>query len=128
MKPSKGLWDKQSMEQLLPSLFLMIGFVLVLLGAHFTSRWIGRKIGGHVTGKYFHILDRVYLGNECFICLIRIGGNCYIVGVTKSGMQVLDKIDDDIKSLPTTSTPSFPEIFQRYFGSKREDIEGKERQ
>jgi flagellar biogenesis protein FliO len=117
------------MEQLLPIMFFSIGFVLVLLAAHFTTRWIGKKIGGYSTGKYFCILDRVYLGNECFICLLRIGGNCYIVGVTKSGMQVLDRIEgDDIKSLPTTNTLSFPEIFQRYFNSKREDIEGKERQ
>jgi len=117
------------MEQLLPILFLLFGFVVVLLAAHFVTRWIGKKMGGSGSGKYFCILDRIYLGNESFICLLRMGGNCYIVGVTKSGMQVLDKIEyDDIKILPSTYTHTFPEILHKYFSSKGAESERKEAQ
>jgi flagellar biogenesis protein FliO len=116
------------MEQFLHFAILLVGFVFILLAAHFTARWMGGKIGRFGSGKYFNIIDRISLGNECFIYLMSIGGNVYIVGVTKANMQVLDKVQESDFALvtPNEAPNAFTGVLYNYL-NKRSDSHEKGR-
>ena len=111
------------MEQIFHFIFLLVGFVLILLAAHFTTKWVGGKKGRYGLYKYFTIIERMSLGNEIFICLIRIGGSIYILGVTKTSLQVLDKLEEsDLTILPAKDVPNaFAGVLNKYLRVKRTD-------
>lgn len=117
------------MEQIFHFIFLLVGFVLILLAAHFTTKWVGEKKGHYGLYKYFTIIERMSLGNESFIYLIRVGGSIYILGVTKTSIQVLDKLEEsDLTLLPVTDVPNaFAGVLNKYLRFKRADSDEKVR-
>jgi len=117
------------MEQIFHFIFLLVGFVLILLAAHFTAKWVGGKKGRYGLYKYINIIERMPLGSESFVYLMRIGGNIYILGVTKTSIQVLDKLEEsDLTVLPATDVPNaFAGVLNKYLGFKRTDSDEKAR-
>ena len=116
------------MEQVYHFFFLLFGFVLILLAAHYTAKWMGGKSGRYGLNKYFTVIERMSLGNESFIYLLRIGGDIYIIGVTKTSIQVLDKLKEcDLVVLPTVDVPNaFAGVLNKYLRFKRTDSDEKE--
>jgi len=117
------------MEQIFHFIFLLLGFVLILLAAHFTAKWVGGKKGRYGVYKYFNIIERMSLGGESFLYLMRIGGSIYILGVTKESIQVLDKLEvSDLTVLSATGVPNaFAGVLNKYLGFKRTDADEKTR-
>jgi len=114
------------------SVVLLLGFVLILAAAHFTARWFGGKMGRFGVSKYFKIIDRISLSSDSFICIMRIGANHYIFGVSKTNIQLLDKIKEcDIEIITSSeheSQHAFSGILHKYLNFKQSDSDEKGRQ
>jgi len=108
------------MEQFYRFVFLILGFVVILFAAHFTARWMGGKTGRFGRSKFLSVIDSVSLGNECYICLMRIADVVYMIGVTKTNIQLLDKLskaDFDFQSQADVSNV-FTDVFHKYFAKQ----------
>jgi flagellar biogenesis protein FliO len=68
--------------------------VLVLLGAYFTTRFIGRHAQPVTKGRYIKIIDSVYFARDKSFMLVEVGGVYYLVGVTNQSMQLLGTMED----------------------------------
>lgn len=80
------------MEEILRAIGILIAFIVVLALAYLTARFVGTKFGGYTSGKYIKVIDRIFLGRDKWVCLIQVGNQYYIVGITGQNMEFLGQI------------------------------------
>lgn len=78
---------------LLGGLFL---FVLVLVLAWYCSRWLGGRFGFSAAGGTIRILERVMVGPDRFLLVVRAGSVVWLLGVTPQHIERLGELDPDL--------------------------------
>lgn len=75
----------------------MIGTLLlmvaVFVGAYYASRYIGKKYQPNGSGGNLHVLDRLSLGREQTLLLVRVGSKVLLLGCTGKSVEKLDELD-----------------------------------
>lgn len=79
--------------------YLVIVLILVVALAYFASKWLGKRYAtqGQKT-KYLKVLDRVSLGTDRTLCIIKVGEKAMLLGVTQHSIEKI--CDIDIEDLP----------------------------
>lgn len=75
---------------LLGGLFL---FVLVLVLAWYCSRWLGGRFGLSATGGTVRVLERVMVGPDRSLLVVRAGEDVLLLGVTPQHIERLGELD-----------------------------------
>jgi len=75
---------------LLGGLFL---FVLVLALAWFCSRWLGGRYGFQAAGRTIRVLERVMVGPDRCLLVVRAGEQVWLLGVTPQHIERLGELD-----------------------------------
>lgn len=79
------------------SLIGMIGaFILILGGAYFVTKWIGKK-GSYHSGysKNIKVIDRLPLGAERQVFIIESAGKTMLIGVTPQHIEKICDLDPE---------------------------------
>ena len=68
--------------------------LLVLVGTYLFTRWAGRNLGsfGALPGGQIQVLDRVNLGRDQAILVVRAGQRYLLLGSTPSGVTLLAEL------------------------------------
>ncbi len=79
---------------MLGGLFL---FVLVLLLAWAVSRWLGRRYGsaGQGTGGHMRVLERMALGPDRSLVIVRVEDRVWLLGVTAHHISPIGELSPD---------------------------------
>lgn len=75
---------------LLGGLFL---FVLVLVLAWYCSRWLGGRFGFTAAGGTVRVLERVMVGPDRSLLVIKAGDRVWLLGVTSQHIEKLGELD-----------------------------------
>ena len=75
---------------LLGGLFL---FVLVLVLAWYCSRWLGGRFGFSAAGGTVRILERVMVGPDRSLLVVKAGEEVWLLGVTPQHIERLGELD-----------------------------------
>lgn len=75
---------------LLGGLFL---FVLVLVLAWYCSRWLGGRFGFSATGGTVRVLERVMIGPDRSLLVVKAGEEVLLLGVTPQHIERLGELD-----------------------------------
>lgn len=78
---------------LLGGLFL---FVLVLVLAWYCSRWLGGRFGFSAAGGTVRVLERVMVGPDRSLLVVRAGEDVLLLGVTPQHIERLGELDPDL--------------------------------
>ena len=89
----------------------LVGIVIIIAGAYYTTYYIGLKASGQGSGKNraaaggrhrnIVLLERFAISKDKSFCIVEIAGKVYVVGVTNQAMTVLDKLEaEDFMRLP----------------------------
>lgn len=78
---------------LLGGLFL---FVLVLVLAWYCSRWLGGRFGFSAAGGTVRVLERVMVGPDRSLLVVRAGEDVLLLGVTPQHIERLCDLDPDL--------------------------------
>jgi flagellar biosynthetic protein FliO len=82
-----------TVTDILTVIFAILALAAVLLLAYFTTRWLGRRIGGgHGTGN-IEIIERQFLGQDKSLMIIRAGSKTMLLGITSGRISKLCDID-----------------------------------
>ncbi|WP_461205730.1 flagellar biosynthetic protein FliO [Clostridium sp. DL1XJH146] len=77
------------------SIFQMIfALIIVLLIIYCVSK-IGGKYTNKSVKKNLKILDRLPLSNKSSVCVVKVGEEVLLLGVTENNINVLDKLPDN---------------------------------
>lgn len=69
--------------------------LLILYLAYFTSRKLGAKAVRTGSSRYIEVLDRVAMGQDCYLAIVKTGGKYLLLGVNQSGVRTLSELEED---------------------------------
>ncbi len=115
-------------------LSLLLIFVLVLVMAYFSTKFIAKIQANNINNKSnIKIIESFRLGNNKFIAIVKIGGDYYAIALGKEEVTFIDKLDQDGLSLNQEGTSqtdgsiegssSFKEILSQFKKNKSKDNE-----
>ncbi len=71
-------------------LFPVVG---ILALSWWCSRYLGRRWGGGVSGHYLKVIDRVQVGADRYLMLVKLQEHTYLIGVSDKGVQLLTEAE-----------------------------------
>ncbi|SDN19861.1 FliO/MopB family protein [Acetanaerobacterium elongatum] len=98
--------------------FSVAGAVLLIIGivvlAFYSTKWLGKRVGTPLSGKYLAVVDRITLGQDKSIAIIKVNDKYLLVGIASSGITNLGELSsEDIVQLPTApGTISFSDALK----------------
>ncbi len=103
--------------------------VVILALAYWCSRYLGRRYGGGVSGKYLKVIDRVQVGADRYLLLVKLEDHTWLIGVSPAGIQLLSEPEDFVwepeeEAQENGAAPGFQELLKAY-GSLREKKKGE---
>lgn len=105
--------------------FSLIGIVLVIVLAYFSSKWLGKRYSGLNSGKNLKIIERIMLGKESSIVLAELLGEKYLIGVTSKEIILLKELGEIPIEVKEENMPQFAEIFMNSMSKQLGMIRGK---
>lgn len=107
-------------------LTMLLVFVLVLILAWYTTRWIARYQRGQKKAGNISIVETCPAGNGRFIQIVRVADTYFVIAVSKDNVTLLGQIPGEQLSFPEKEgkdMPSFKEWFHKagaaYHGGSR---------
>lgn len=95
---------------------LLLVFVLILVLAYYTSKWVGKNGAGMVTkSQNITIIETLRLSQTKYLQIIKVANKYIVIAVSKDHVEYLTEIDgDQLDSFEgVTQTPSFKEILSK---------------
>ena len=107
----------------------LMWIVVILVLAYWCSRYLGKRYGGSVSGTYLKIIDRVQVGADRYLLLVKLEEHTYLIGVSPAGVQLLSEPADFVwepeeEGQNQNAAPGFQELLKAY-GSLREKKKGE---
>ena len=88
-------------------IFSLVGglllFALVLALAWFCSRWLGGRYGFQTAGRTVRVLERVMVGPDRSLLVVRAGEQVWLLGVTPQHIEKIGELDP--AQYPERETP-----------------------
>lgn len=95
---------------------LLLVFVLILVLAYYTSKWIGKTGAGMTTKNHnITIIETLRLSQTKYLQIIKIANKYIVIAVSKDHVEYITDIDgDQLKSFEgVMDTPSFKEVLSK---------------
>ncbi|MDL2219917.1 flagellar biosynthetic protein FliO [Ruminococcaceae bacterium OttesenSCG-928-O06] len=98
-------------EAVLQLVGAILGLIVVLLLAWVLLSWLSRRLPGVSggAGRMIQILDRVSVGRNSVILLVRAGGKVFLVAVSDHAVEKLCEFDDEagefVPAVPAQAVP-----------------------
>ena len=100
---------------------LVAVFALVVGLAYFTAKFVGSRFNARSSGGG-RVLENLPLGPNRSVCVIKIAGRVFLLGVTEHNITLLSEITDD-EAIEDLQENAPADIFPKDFGSFSELVE-----
>lgn len=98
-------------EMLLRILSAIAALALVLFLAWLVLRWINKRVpgmGGGASGRMITVLDRISVGKNSYIVLLRVQDKVLLVGISDHAVEKLYELDDPEGKMKLSERPEAP--------------------
>ncbi|RPF48401.1 flagellar biogenesis protein FliO [Hydrogenoanaerobacterium saccharovorans] len=75
-------------------LFSLVMLILILTLAYYTTKWIGKRCSIQNGSKIIQVLDKVVVGQDKMLMIIRVQNQTMLVGMTSHSVQKLCDIEN----------------------------------
>lgn len=90
----------------LNSFFQMIfALAIVLLLIYITSK-IGKRFSGQSLKRNLRVVDRLAVSNKSSICVVKVGDEMLLLGVTENNINILEKLPKEFEEKYTANDMS----------------------
>lgn len=83
---------------------VLILVLLILYLSHVCTKVLGRGIGGRQANSHMQLIDRLPLGQDKAVAVIRMGKRYYLVGIAASSINLLAELPEEETKEVFTST------------------------
>ncbi len=73
----------------------LIAVLFVLFLAYVSTRLLGKARIGKIKGNQIHLIDKFFVSSDKALLLVKLGENYYFMSSDKSGLKILDKVDEE---------------------------------
>ena len=105
-------------------------FIFIIFIAYITTKFIGKKSMIFTASKNLKVVDRISLGLDKALYIIRLEDYFYLIAVGKQNIEFIDKLSKDEIDISSDSTgnfnsstslqPKFDSYLRKYFTRKKE--------
>ncbi|WP_167956864.1 flagellar biosynthetic protein FliO [Anaerosporobacter faecicola] len=95
---------------------LLVVFVLILVLAYFTSRWIGKTgVGMTTKNRNITVIETLRLSQSKYVQILKISDKYIVIAVSKDHVEYLTEVDGSKLEINegVSETPSFKEILAK---------------
>ena len=105
--------------------------VLILYLSYVFTRSLGKGVGMKRGGTCMQMLDRLPLGQDKAVAIVRVGNHYYLVGIASSQITLLSELsEEDIPEGISAQNPltgaegyeSFKKLLKKYTDRHRDDV------
>ncbi|MBZ4665471.1 flagellar biosynthetic protein FliO [Mahella sp.] len=104
-------------------------FVIIIAGAYYATRFIGKKSIGLSKGRYIEIIDRAMLSNDKWLCIVKVGERYYLLSVAPSSVSLITELTPDQIAFTdksdalegNTSFAAYIQAFRKKIGNKTDE-------
>lgn len=82
------------MDSAISILSPLVAVAAVLACAYWTTRWLARRQGSHSSGRHIRVLERVMLGRDTCLALVRVCGTTYLASVSTGRVELIREVDE----------------------------------
>ena len=113
-------------SDLLSLLGIVLTLALVLLASYLAARWAGTGLGGRLGaggGQHVRVLERVSLGRDQTIVVVRAANRYFLLGSSPSGFSLLAELTEEELSAPSSDgvppePPDFRALLRKFRAKK----------
>ena len=103
-------------------LSLVAVFAVVIILAYFTAKFIGGRFNAARSSGGGRVLENLPLGPNRSVCVVKIAGRVFLLGVTESNITLLGEITDN-EEIETLQENAPEDIFSKDFGTFSELVQ-----
>jgi len=81
------------LEDIFSILTPLLAVAVVIAGAYWTTKWMGRHHNAYSSGRHIQVLERVMLARDTYLILARVGGKTYLVSVSPGRVEFVREVD-----------------------------------
>ena len=118
-------------RDLLSLIGILVVMAGILAGAYFFTRWAGKGLGTlpGLSGQNLRVLDRISVGRDQSVLVVRAGERYFLVGAAPSGVGLLAELSPEEgavwerASCPQEGTGTgagFQQLFQKILDKKKD--------
>lgn len=74
---------------------LIIALIVVLLLMLLSLKLAGKSYGNINSNKYIKVIDKVQIGKESFVTVLKVGDKGYLLSSTNNNTEVIEKLDKE---------------------------------
>lgn len=107
---------------------LLIVFIVILVLAYYTSRWVGKNgVGLATKNRNITVVETMKLSASKYVQIVKITDKYFAIAVSKDSVEFLSEIDGDkIEKIENqTQPPSFKDILSKVKHTTNEHSENK---
>lgn len=86
-------------QSIVTGLGTLLIIIAILFLTYIVTKYIGNRMGvGRYAGgtsHYLGIVDRMFLGQESSVALVRVSGRIFLVGITNDNINLLTEIREE---------------------------------
>jgi flagellar protein FliO/FliZ len=95
----------QDTDMLWSTLKLILALPVVILLAYISLRLTNQYLTKHNQGKNIQVLERTPINNKASICVVRIGEEFMVMGISENSFEVIKTLDqDEVKDYVNSNT------------------------
>lgn len=101
-------------EQLATILTTLLALVFVILLAYITIRWMGSRMTGQKGARLIRVLDRVVIGQDKCLLVVRVGQQVMLVGMSGDSVVKLSDLPElrSLTELHQADSPDFSDAMR----------------
>lgn len=92
----------------------LAALAIVLLLAYVALKWMGQKLPTQNASRHIKVLDRMVLGREKYLMLVRVAEKTVLVGVSTNSVEKICEIEDPeaMLEVPAPQGVSFADVLK----------------
>lgn len=78
---------------------LVFSFLLILLLAFFTTKWLAKNRLKTMGGKNIQVVERVFLSTDKQLLIVKVGDQYFLMSQDKTGLKMMQELSGFIPSV-----------------------------
>jgi flagellar biogenesis protein FliO len=103
------------MGEVLSLLFPLVVVIVIIVAAHYTTKWIAGKQNAFTSGNVIRVIERVAVARDTYMLIVSVDERPYLVSASNDGVRILEELPPDI--LEKYKSAGKKHDFTSYFAS-----------
>jgi len=84
------------MGEILSLLYPLVVVIVIIVAAHYLTKWIAGKQSAFTSGNVIRVIERVAVTKDTYMLIVSVDDKPYLVSASNDGVRILEELPSDI--------------------------------